>query len=40
MQRVDRVKAKDEFQEVALREEIKWRKKSRINWLRYGKLQN
>lgn len=36
MQRVERIKAKDKFQEVALPEEIKWRQKSRINWLRHG----
>lgn len=36
MQRAERIKAKDKFQEVALPEEIKWRQKSRINWLRHG----
>lgn len=35
-QRVHRIKAKDEFQELALREEIMRRQKSRVNWLRHG----
>lgn len=34
--RLDKAKAKDEFQEIVIREEIKWRQKSRINWLRKG----
>lgn len=32
----DWVKAREEFQELVIREEIKWRQKSRVNWLRSG----
>lgn len=34
--RLDSAQAKDEFQEIAIKEEIKWFQKSRINWLRNG----
>lgn len=36
VQRLDRIKAKEESQEVVFQEEINWRQKSRINWLLYG----
>lgn len=34
--RIDRIKSKDEFQEIVIEVEIKWQQKSRINWLRNG----